>query len=270
MTGRRRGLTLIELIVVIAIITFVMALSLPALQRVQREAKVVVCQSNLRQWGTIWDIHTTDNGGHFPGSVQDEPHPGWWWVWPGPFGNFSDYSSTSDISCCPMADKPASTTGKSDPHGGTFLAWGRFHPKGTWPWDSFGSYGTNRWTCWPFWPSNQPEPNFWQTPNVKGAGGIPLHLDSCWPWSWISAKQAPPECDAIPAATSLERHAFCINRHDAHVNGLFMDWSVRKIGLKELWTLKWHRRYNTANRWTRAGGARGEDWPEWMRSFKDY
>jgi prepilin-type N-terminal cleavage/methylation domain-containing protein len=26
--------------------------------------------------------------------------------------------------------------------------------------------------------------------------------------------------------------------------GLFMDGSVRRIGLKELWTLKWHREYD--------------------------
>jgi hypothetical protein len=49
-----------------------------------------------------------------------------------------------------------------------------------------------------------------------------------------------------------------------------MDSSVRKVGLKELWTLKWHRKFNTANRWTRAGGVQPEDWPEWMRNFKDY
>ena len=54
------------------------------------------------------------------------------------------------------------------------------------------------------------------------------------------------------------------------LNGLFMDWSVRKIGLKELWTLKWHPQFNTANEWTKAGGAQPEDCPEWMRKFKDY
>jgi hypothetical protein len=45
---------------------------------------------------------------------------------------------------------------------------------------------------------------------------------------------------------------------------------VRKTGLKELWTLKWHLQFDTANAWTKAGGAQPEDWPEWMRSFKDY
>lgn len=64
--------------------------------------------------------------------------------------------------------------------------------------------------------------------------------------------------------------SFCINRHSGHVNGLFLDWSVRKIGLKELWTLKWNPQFNTADKWTRAGGVQPEDWPAWMRRFKDY
>ena len=65
-------------------------------------------------------------------------------------------------------------------------------------------------------------------------------------------------------------HRSVINRHEATVNCLFMDWSVRKIGLKELWTLKWHNQWDTAGPWTKAGGVRPEDWPEWMRRFKDY
>jgi prepilin-type processing-associated H-X9-DG protein len=63
---------------------------------------------------------------------------------------------------------------------------------------------------------------------------------------------------------------FCINRHDGYINSLFLDWSVRRVGLKELWTLKWHNRFDTAGGWTRAGGVKPEDWPEWMRNFKDY
>ena len=66
-----------------------------------------------------------------------------------------------------------------------------------------------------------------------------------------------------------EMDLFCIDRHGG-VNVLFMDWSVRKVGLKELWTLKWHRRYITEGPWTKAGGAVASDWPAWMRPFKDY
>ncbi len=64
--------------------------------------------------------------------------------------------------------------------------------------------------------------------------------------------------------------AYCLNRHNGHVNGLFLDWSVHRVGLKELWMLKWHENFNTANEWTKAGGVQPEDWPEWMRKFKDY
>jgi len=61
-----------------------------------------------------------------------------------------------------------------------------------------------------------------------------------------------------------------MNRHRGVVNGIFMDWSIRKAGLKELWTLKWHREYNTHGPLTKAGGVQSSDWPEWIRRFKDY
>ena len=51
---------------------------------------------------------------------------------------------------------------------------------------------------------------------------------------------------------------------------VFLNFAVRKVGLKELWTLKWHRRFDTSGTWTKAGGAAAADWPEWMRKFKDY
>ena len=62
----------------------------------------------------------------------------------------------------------------------------------------------------------------------------------------------------------------CLNRHSEAVNGAFLDWSVRKIGLKELWTLSWYNDFDTAGPWTKAGGAQSENWPEWMSSFKEY
>jgi hypothetical protein len=66
----------------------------------------------------------------------------------------------------------------------------------------------------------------------------------------------------------MERN--CVNRHDGFLNSLFCDYSVRKVGVKELWTLKWHKSYDVAGPYTRAGGMNPGDWPVWMRNFKDY
>jgi len=62
----------------------------------------------------------------------------------------------------------------------------------------------------------------------------------------------------------------CINRHRGFTNSSFLDWSVRKVGLKELWKLKWHRHFDISGPWTKAGGVQPDDWPDWLRPFKDY
>jgi prepilin-type processing-associated H-X9-DG protein len=62
----------------------------------------------------------------------------------------------------------------------------------------------------------------------------------------------------------------CLNRHNGQTNVTFVDFSTRTVGLKELWTLKWNRQFDTTGAWTKAGGVQPEDWPEWMKSFRDY
>jgi len=272
---RFAGFTLIELLVVIAIIALLVAILLPALSRVRKQARNVICRSQLRQWGGALALYVEDCEGRFPA-------PGGWEVWllrgafPGGDPNAAANSihgfPTQDIACCPMAVKPDPEGGefyRSAPFGSidasvegssgwTFIAWEITNP----PPSFRGSYGLNQYLFDGFTerPSHGTVLDLF---SLRGKAAIPVLLDCS------TMGEHPRDRDRPPRRES-HQHGFYINRHDGYVNGLFLDWSVRKVGFKELWTLKWHRDYDTSGSWTKAGGVQPEDWPEWMRQFKDY
>jgi len=61
----KKGFTLIELLVVIAIIALLMAILMPALNRVKMQARATACQGKLKQWALIFAMYTNDNEGYF-------------------------------------------------------------------------------------------------------------------------------------------------------------------------------------------------------------
>ncbi len=287
--------TLIEVLVVIAVIVLLMALLLPAVQRARKQAKAVFCRSNLKQWGAVFAMYTGSNDGALPKQKfysLATPEP-WMYLLR------DDSAGDEGIARCPMAVKPAvPVAGRGadmgvlmrqrnmDVTGGPLTAWGklRFSIEGHAMLDYYGSYGMNNWL------SDAQEggqivigcgrgmerykESFWRTTQVSGAGNIPLYLDGWWWCSWVKDSDVPPNYDgdktAFPCGCTNSIQRFCMNRHGGFVNAVFLDGSVRQIGLKELWTLKWNRHFNTANRWTKAGGAVPDQWPLWMRHFKDY
>ena len=59
--NKRRGFTLIELLVVIAIIAILMAILMPALNRVKEQGKRAGCLANLRQLQLAWGMYADEN-----------------------------------------------------------------------------------------------------------------------------------------------------------------------------------------------------------------
>jgi prepilin-type N-terminal cleavage/methylation domain-containing protein len=255
----KQGFTLIELLVVVAIIALLMAILMPALQRIKEQAKAVACQANLRQWALYFSVYTDDNNGFFHRgwNVGDEPLTSWMTVLR-PY-----YIQQKKVCFCPTSTKP-------DPRGGRFAykAWG---PNSQY--QEYGSYGINLWVSNPESgkEGGKPASYYWRRRDVAGAAEIPLFLDDRWWDTRPHDTDQPPVFEGqVEDWTTNAMKMLCVLRHSGFVNGAFVDFSTRKIGLKELWTLKWHQEFDTRGMWTRAGGVRPDEWPEWMQSFKDY
>ena len=56
--------------------TLLLAVLMPALQRVRKQARAVTCQASLHQWTLIWSMFTTDNDGFFNEGAGGESETG--------------------------------------------------------------------------------------------------------------------------------------------------------------------------------------------------
>ncbi len=272
MGKRSRGFTLIELLVVIAIIAVLMAILMPALRRVKEQGKMISCMGNLKQWNLIAAMHTEASDGKFWDSAPGSP--GYWWV------RYLDEKHKSwkknPIWMCPSGKKPViDEFGSQIESFNIFNAWGIFTGADLSEDGVAGSYGINGYCLIPAdrttttYEGGVAVSQGWKTSGERGGGNVPWFSEALRFDLWPLPTHAPAT-NEFAAWSGNNMARTCINRHQGFQNVAFIDWSVRKVGLKELWTLKWHKSFDINGPYTKAGGVQGSDWPEWIRRFKDY
>jgi prepilin-type N-terminal cleavage/methylation domain-containing protein len=263
---RRNAFTLIELLVVIAIIAILMGILMPALARVRNQARGVVCQSNLKNWGTIWKMYTDSNNGMFNKRTGSSGR----WI-----DTLYYLYKEEKFRICPIATKIAAPEGASDTlalGGDAVTSWGKCAPSNNRPVGTYGSYGVNEFVEVPGEATvcSKPASNFYGSADLKIASQVPLFAD-CWFFgAFVDPTNPAPATDSRRGTSSDSRQSgdgdasmgrFCINRHSAAINMLYLDYSVRKVGLKSLWHQRWGKHWNPANYPT-------PTWSKWMEQMK--
>jgi len=264
----KRAFTLLELLVVMAVMAMLVAIIVPSLKKARAKSQEVICRANQRQWGLVFLSYAQDNNGRFWIEYNSNQNPelqqGQWMPILSPY-----YGEIDKIRLCPSAAQP-----HPDPaargYGATFAYWGdtgdggalmRGHRLTNSIDKNYGSYGINWWINdvnppkhigWRYKPQLQ-----WRGPAMATTATalIPMIMDCVWFGTNPENTDADPtENVSIVTATYWEDirsfsgeiwqndiSRLLINRHNKGINIGFMDGSAKKVYLWDLLQLKWHK-----------------------------
>lgn len=228
--ARSNGFTLVEALVVVAIIILLGAFALPALRKTMDARNEAGCVGNLRNLISAWSMYCADNAGFSvpispPANASNQLYSSW-------MASLLPYLGGGNIDkmlCCPSASKPnASGAGN---RGGTFNAWKFRSYSGR---EILGSYGISG-----NWYINMehmhPDPAVLEAVRrgwwVKSINALPdsvVFSDAAWV---DFSRGNPPTVAAIEAGSGWQ-----MARHrNRGVNMAFADGSVRFLTVGEAW-----------------------------------
>ncbi len=265
MKRRTKGFTLIELLVVIAIIALLMSILMPSLSKVKDMTRTVICTSQMRSWSQIFYMYAEAYQGKFfnwGNSIA-------WRSWQTQLRDY--YEDTPDILMC-----PSTGPNKEGSFSATNVSVYEYTSKGAGssnidnyyvqiPFQEFPyykSYGLNNWI------QDPPEPcrgclgndvaGYWRNINAaREPEEVPMFgghqgANAAWPHDYDIPPRVEAELPTGTATDSDQMWRFCMDRHNGYACYAMMDGSGTKLGLKQLWTMKWNKTFDQRNRYTLA------------------
>ena len=257
-TCRSRAFTLVEMLVVAAIIAILAALLLPVLASARHKARQAGCANNLRQLALATFAYTSDTGR--PVGREARGYPGGNWM-----GTLRSYCKDDLTRVCPAAPlrEPAPPASAVNGQGTADAAWVR------WTTDRktmfYGSYAYNGWL---YDVQNRPERQFYLNtePVIRQPATTPVFVDANWidifpleqnpPWTnlYTGKPFAVPGGDigrctiarhGAGSPASAPRQLKAGQPLPGSVNMSLFDGHVESVKLEQLWTYNWHRGWET-------------------------
>jgi len=248
-----RGFTLVELLVVMAIIGLLVAILLPSLGKARKSSRLVMCKTNQRALVMTYRMYFQDNN-----QVLSTAGHGMGGAW--------DYQLLASALRPPVTpdqyyvkngmggalDKPRfcpeTTSARRPPSGG---ANGSNVGSATECWDckagpgngSTGSFAMNNWLYKPG--GGADADSFWHIRQAASEFEIPVFVDACWHDFRANETDLPSQNLASPTAgddaTSTGRKLtdVAVRRHDKSVNVSYWDAHEETVSLPKLWSIKW-------------------------------